>query len=224
MIPKKIHYIWFGDSSISKLGEDCIESWLKFAPDYEVIKWDEEKYFSNFDDLFVKKMISVKKYAFAADYARCRILHEIGGVYLDVDMELVKELVFFDECEAFIGAESENNLSFGIAGSVKGFWFFDELRKLVKSANGLETIPKLANKIFKDHGGVLEFNDKRFLNGLIVYPAEYFYPFNPYDNSGRKQLLFSYIKPETYAIHHWEKNWKLSTFERLKIKFKKIFN
>lgn len=87
MIPKKIHYIWFGGNPLPPLAERCIASWEKYMPGYEIVRWDESNFDTDCCD-YVREAISVKKWAFASDYARFKILYEHGGVYLDTDVEL----------------------------------------------------------------------------------------------------------------------------------------
>ena len=96
---KYIHYCWFGDKPLPKLAKKCIESWKKYLPDYEIIRWSEENV-----DLeecpFIKGAYENKKWAFVADYARTRALNEMGGIYFDTDMEVTKnidELTGFDQ-------------------------------------------------------------------------------------------------------------------------------
>ena len=89
MIPKIIHYCWFGESEKSALHIKCIESWKKYLPDYEIKEWNE----SNFDVntvAYVKQAYDAKKYAFVSDYARLYALYNFGGIYFDLDVE-VKE-------------------------------------------------------------------------------------------------------------------------------------
>ena len=89
MIPKKIHYCWFGGKPLNKLGKKCLKSWKKHFPDYEIIEWNE----SNFDlncCQYVKEAYEAKKWAFVSDYVRYKVLYEQGGVYFDTDVEVIK--------------------------------------------------------------------------------------------------------------------------------------
>ena len=91
MIPKKIHYCWFGKGEKGSLIEECISSWKKILPEYEIKEWNEE----NFDVTahpYTKKAYKAKKWAFVSDYARLKVLEEEGGVYLDTDMLLLKDI------------------------------------------------------------------------------------------------------------------------------------
>ena len=91
MIPKKIHYCWFGKNPLPADVKKCIESWKKYCPDYEIIEWNE----SNFDitqNPFMKAAYENKAWAFVSDYARLKVVYDNGGIYLDTDVELLKSL------------------------------------------------------------------------------------------------------------------------------------
>ena len=91
MIPKKIHYCWFGGNPLPTIAKKCMESWQKFCPDYEVICWDEINCDININQ-FVRQAYDAKKWAFVSDYFRLKIVEEHGGIYLDIDVELLKPL------------------------------------------------------------------------------------------------------------------------------------
>lgn len=96
MIPKIIHYCWFGGNSLPSDVLKCIKTWEKYCPDYEIKRWDE----SNFDvnsHPFIKAAYESKAWAFVSDYARLKVVYENGGIYLDTDVELLKNLGFFIE-------------------------------------------------------------------------------------------------------------------------------
>ena len=110
MIPKVIHYCWFGGNPLPKLARDCIESWKKYCPGYEIREWNE----SNFDlecCQYVKEAASVGKWAFVSDYARFKILYVHGGVYFDTDVELIKTIDDILAKGAFMGIEKPFNIS-----------------------------------------------------------------------------------------------------------------
>ena len=102
MIPKKIHYCWFGGNPLPPLAEKCIASWKKYCPDYEVIRWDESNYDCN-KHPYMREAYNKKKFAFVADYARMDIIYNHGGIYLDTDVELLKNLDFLLANSFYIG-------------------------------------------------------------------------------------------------------------------------
>lgn len=104
MIPKIIHYCWFGGNPLPELAVKCIESWKKYCPDYEIKRWDE----SNFDLKccdYVKEAYQAKKWAFVSDYVRFKVLYDEGGLYFDTDVELIKPIDDILACGPFMGVE-----------------------------------------------------------------------------------------------------------------------
>ena len=118
MIPKIIHYCWFGDKELPKLAKKCLASWKKYCPDYQIKCWNE----SNFDvnsNQYVKEAYENKKYAFVTDYVRLYALYNFGGVYMDTDVEVIKNIDDFLNCKGFSSFESTNLVPTGILASEK---------------------------------------------------------------------------------------------------------
>ena len=91
MIPKVIHYCWFGGNPLPEEAKRCIESWKKYCPDYKIIEWNENNYDVNSNE-YMKSAYKEKKWAFVSDYARIDVVYKYGGIYMDTDVELVKGL------------------------------------------------------------------------------------------------------------------------------------
>lgn len=109
MIPKKIHYCWFGRKSLPIDVKRCIKSWKRYAIDYEIIEWNE----SNFDincNLFVKTAYEAGAWAFVSDYARLKIIYDNGGIYFDTDVELLKSPDFLLKNQCYIGVQQDGKL------------------------------------------------------------------------------------------------------------------
>lgn len=104
-IPKIIHYCWFGNNELSELNKKCIDSWKKFLPDYEIKEWNEKNYDFN-SCVYAKEAYKCKKWAFVSDYARFDILNKFGGLYFDVDVELIKNIDDIISKGPFLGIES----------------------------------------------------------------------------------------------------------------------
>lgn len=105
-IPKKIHYCWFGRNPLPESAKKCIESWKKYCPAYEIIEWNEDN-FDLTENRYAREAYEQKKWAFVSDYARLKIVYEQGGIYMDVDVELIKPLDELTELDGYMGFEKE---------------------------------------------------------------------------------------------------------------------
>lgn len=205
-IPKIIHYCWFGGNTKSKKIEKCIESWKEKLPDYEIIEWNEERININ-NYKFAKRAMKYKQYAFVADYIRTYVLYTYGGIYLDTDQEILKNIDHILENNAFIGMEDDDHLSCEIIGVNKNAqWLKNILDRYDKiKFNPYDLDSMLIPKIYTDeiiNQGLKFSNDKVYYNDTItIYPSEYFYPID--FKSGEKN-----ITENTIAIHHWDGSWK----------------
>lgn len=128
MIPKIIHYCWFGRGPMPEDNLKCIESWKKFLPDYKLMLWNEDNYDVN-SIKFTRQAYQKKKYAFVIDPVRLQLLREHGGIWLDTDIEIIKNLDPLLELPAFMSFESDTLLHTGIVGSEKGAAWTDEYWK-----------------------------------------------------------------------------------------------
>ena len=149
MIPKKIHYCWFGGKALPEDTVRYIGSWRRHCPDYEIKEWNE----SNFDlDMFpyVREAYDAGKYAFVSDVARLYALVSEGGVYMDTDVEVLKPLDCFLGHEAFSGFEDAGHVTTGVIGSEKGGKYVSEnlaeygKRHFVKEDGSLDTTTNVA--------------------------------------------------------------------------------
>ena len=104
-IPKIIHYCWFGGGPKPKLAQKCIASWKKYCPDFEILEWNEGNFDVSTAPLYVRQAYEAGRWAFVTDYVRLKALTELGGVYMDTDVEVVKPLEPFLQQEAFAGFE-----------------------------------------------------------------------------------------------------------------------
>lgn len=221
MIPKKIHYCWFGGNPLPELALKCIESWKKFCPEYEIIEWNEKNFNININQ-YIKEAYKNKKWAFVTDYVRLEVLYKYGGIYLDTDVELLRNLDDLLNQEAFTGYETSLDIPTGIIASQKGNKaikiFLDDYknRKFIKW-NGnfdLTTNVTTITKIATDKLGFIPEKGHQILEyGLSIYPKDYFCP---KDYKTKEIVLTS----NTYMIHHFNGSWLESKEERKKRKFK----
>ena len=119
MIPKKIHYCWFGNNPLPEKDRKCIESWKKYCPNYEIIRHDENNYDIS-KNKYMKQAYESKKWGFVPDYARLDIIYNEGGIYLDTDVELTKNLDELLKYDAYMGFEDDIHVSPGLGfGAIK---------------------------------------------------------------------------------------------------------
>ena len=217
MIPKVIHYIWLGGNPLPKIAEKCIESWKKFCPDYEIKRWDE----SNIDleiCEYAKQAYDAKKYAFVADVVRFDILYKEGGIYLDIDVELLSSLDAFLNDSAIMAFENEKAIAPGlILACEKGCESFKEIIEIYKKdkfiledgSQNLETVCDKITRYLLDFG--LELNNKnQKVKEFSIYASEYFCPKSLSDGKIRKTK-------NTVAIHHYFASWQTKS-NKLKTK------
>lgn len=185
MIPKKIHYIWLGGNPLPKIVEKCIKSWKRFCPDYEIIRWDESNLDLN-ECEYVRDAYNEKKWAFASDYFRFKILQNEGGIYLDVDVLLLKGLDALLDAPCFVGFEkNEYDLTINpglIMGAEKNNKFICDMverykiDKFEKIGNKYETICIKSTNLLVEKYGLKIKDECQDLKDVKVYSAEYFCP------------------------------------------------
>ena len=217
MIPKIIHYCWFGGNPLSELAQKCIASWKKYCPDYELMFWNE----SNFDIntvSFTDQVAKTKKWGFIVDYIRAYVVYHYGGIYLDTDVELLKpfdDSILQNKC--FSGFEDDKYVNPGnIFAGEKCCIIAKELMDFYASHNfikkngelDLTTSPKIFTNILIKHG-LTQNNTFQELEVFTAYPSDYFCP-----KSFRTGKIS--ITKNTYSIHHYDGSW-LSEKEKIKL-------
>lgn len=175
-IPKKIHYCWFGGKDIPRQNKIWMESWKKYCPDYEIVRWDE----SNYDvrkNQYMYEAYQAGKWGFVPDYARLDIVYNEGGIYLDTDVELLRNLDDLLYQQSFAGVDGSRNISLGLGfGAQRGAGIIKELRDLYvkkrfKNENGsynLIAAPTLQKEYFITKGYVNN-GEYQIIDGMTVY-------------------------------------------------------
>ena len=208
MIPRKIHYCWFGGKPLPTEAKKCIDSWKKYCPDYEIIEWNEKNYNLN-KNQYVKYTYENKKYAFLTDYVRLDIIYNEGGIYLDTDVELLKPLDDLLDCDLYLGMETPGKVNTGQGfGAVKENSFIRQNMQFYENYNYLDNkgnfkkiiCVEVTSKLLKDIG-LTENNEKQKLNNIIIYPTDYFCPLK----LGTNKLK---VTKNSYSIHHFSGSWK----------------
>jgi mannosyltransferase OCH1-like enzyme len=212
IIPKVIHYCWFGNKKMSKLQLDCIESWKKYLPDYELKLWNE--YNVDLEVPFVKFAYDNQKWAYVSDFVRLDVLYRFGGIYLDTDMFLFKSLddLLYNNC--FFGAEDENLVNGAIIGCHKNHNFIKECLRLYtdetpKTWQLKLAIPRIITRSLEKFGSEsnMKFNETRMVHDVKIFNHKYFYPL-PYKIDRPFVKNFEKFKTqESYAIHLWDGSW-----------------
>lgn len=211
MIPKKIHYCWFGRGNMPELSLRCIDSWKKYCPDYELVLWNED----NFDvagNAYVKEAYEAKKYAFVTDYVRLYAMYTYGGIYMDTDVEVKQSLDSFLMHRAFSGFENYHDIPTGIMACEKDFpdfgrllSFYDHVHFINKDGSynmttNVETITQYYEK-----KGLIRDDTFQTIDGFTLYPRVFFCP--------RKEDITSSFNETIYTVHHMAGSW-LSEEER----------
>lgn len=221
MIPKTVHYCWFGGSTLGPDEERCIASWRQYLPGYEIQRWDE----SNFDVRccpYVSEAYDAKKWAFVSDYARFRILYEAGGLYFDTDVEIIRSLDGIIEQGPFMGCETGGEISsVGTTGPAvnPGLGLAcgpgnDLFREVMESYHqdhfvrpdgemNLTTIVDRVTMILREKGLSVSTGIQD-VAGVRVYPPEYFCPVDWYTGEVN-------ITPKTRSIHHFTASWLVAS-------------
>ena len=189
MIPKCIHYCWFGGAEKPKLAVECIESWKRYCSEYRIIEWNEKNFDVNLN-LYTKMCYESKKWAFLSDYVRLWVVYNYGGIYFDTDVELINPPDELLENVAFFGYEE--NKPNGIIASGLGFGseakgqavqaILAEYEPLIDGQHGTIGCPQLNTNALVKLGLDPDGTYQKFSWGS-VYPPEYF---NPYDSSTGK--------------------------------------
>lgn len=216
MIPKVIHYCWFGGNPLPASAKQCIASWKKYLPDYEIKEWNE----SNFDVNIIPytaEAYKAKKYAFVSDYARFWVLYKYGGLYFDTDVEVIKSMDDIIAQGPFMGCENEAdkgtmpeklgvnpglglgvNPSLGLYGELLDI-YKDKHYVLPDGTFSRETVVTITTELLCKYG-LKNISDVQKVAGVKIYPKEYFCPLSNVSNEVK-------VTSKTYSIHWYAGTW-----------------
>lgn len=218
MIPKIIHYCWFGGNELPKQYKYYMDSWKKFCPDYEIKEWNE----SNFDfnsSYYAKEAYEQKKWAFVSDYVRLKVIYEQGGIYLDTDVELVKPLDDLLGENCFLAAEKTGYVNTGLGfGAEKNN---EVVRAMLEEYSNRHFVgkdgtydnkacPKRNTKPLLAQGYRFSSDKIVKIKNATIFPPNYF---DPMDYDSRKIEMTA----DTFSIHHYAASW-ITDDERLQNK------
>lgn len=203
MIPKIIHYCWFGGGEKPAVAKKCIESWKKFCPDYEIIEWNEDN--TNLClNSYTKWCYDNKQFAFLSDYIRLIVIEKYGGIYFDTDVEIIRAFDDLLVYKAFFGFETYEFVNTGIGFGAEAHnsiveQMLREYEPLLDGRHGVVGCPGLNTDALlkfglKQNGRLQELDD------VMIFPADYF---NPMDST-----IGKLTKTEnTYSIHRYSMSW-----------------
>lgn len=208
MIPKIIHYCWFGFKEIPEHERTYINGWKKMLPEYELMFWNEQTFDIDNAVPYVKQAYESKKYAFVSDYVRMYALQKYGGIYFDTDVEIVKKIDDFLQNQFFIGFENKTMLGTGIIGSEPKVWVMNEMLEYYSKHNFLDskgltdttTNVQILVGVLEKHG-FIKVNQEQFIDGLHIYERDFFNP-KKMDEDGN----FA-VTDRTVTIHHMDGSW-----------------
>lgn len=207
LIPKKIHYMWLGKKELPVSLQKCIDSWKRYCPDYEIIRWDEDNYDVEKHE-YMRDAYRAGAYGFVPDYARLDILYHHGGIYMDTDVEVIRSLDPLLYQEAFCGVEKWQVLNFGgCSGAVKGNRMVGEFLEERKGigffhpdgSQNRTTCGFYDTNVAIRQGYRLDGTTQN-VRGMNIYASDYF---QPYDYmSGHND-----ITEHTYSVHWFNGGW-----------------
>lgn len=214
MIPKIIHYCWFGGKPLPKSAKKCIASWKKYLPEYEVREWNEDNFDVNLIP-YTREAYIAKKYAFVSDFVRFWVLYNYGGLYFDTDVEIIKPIDDIIAKGAFMGCEGDSSTTeFPIAvapglglGCESNMSFYKEMIDLYKtlvffnsdgSYNMTTVVSYTTTNLIKY--GLKDIPKIQECSGIIIYPKDYFNPKSQVDGKIK-------ITTNTRSIHHFDGSW-----------------
>lgn len=211
MIPKIIHYCWFGRGQMPELALKCIKSWKKFCPDYEIKEWNEDNFNIKKAPAYVREAYKARKFAFVTDYVRLYAIYNEGGIYMDTDVEVIKPLERFLSHNAFSGFEDNNSVQTGIMAAEKGstwakdlldYYHHDDRHFILKDGTtDMTTNVQIITAYMIKKGLVPNNSFQNFPELITFYPHDWFCPKSW--ATGEINLT-----KNTHTIHHFAGSWK----------------
>lgn len=207
MIPKIIHYCWFGPSEKSDVGQKCIASWEKYCPDFQFMEWSERNT-KSYQNKFYRDAYRKKKYAFVADCVRAQALNEFGGVYLDLDMLLLKPLEPLLKLDFFTGDEVSGRAAYGLFGGKPRHRFFAKMKQFYDETSFNQFSPPVITHTFSPL-----INSDALQENEIIYAPIFLYALSYED---KEKDYENFITQDSIAVHLWDHSWqepkKMGTF------------
>ena len=221
MIPKIIHYCWFGYNQKPRSVEKCIQSWKRYMPDYQIVEWNEKNYDIQAAPLYVRQAYDARKWAFVTDYVRLWIIYNYGGVYLDTDVEVIRSWNQLLSHRCFIGRQPGYQVNTGA-----GFGAEKKHPAIKRMMDDYENIPFIdesgemdlltcpsRNSQWLFECGLQKEDVYQEIEGVAIYPINYFSPMDAWTRRLK-------VTKNTYSIHHCDASWSNTETKQLKRKRK----
>lgn len=210
MIPKVIHYCWLSGDPIPEKLQRCMDSWKKFLPDYEFVLWDLERFDINTSQ-WVKEAFEARKYAFAADYIRLYAVYNYGGVYMDMDVEVIRSMDTLLDRPYLFGFDGETGIEAGIFGAEPHNAFLGKCldyyadRRFISHDGTCDTypLPGIMYKILLEN---YEVEKKVSLSVTCTTDAMQVFPIDYFTAKSLETGKITVTK-DTYTIHHFAGSW-----------------
>lgn len=210
MIPKTIHYCWFGGNPLPALAEKCIASWKRYCPDYRIVRWDESNFDLHSAPLYVRQAYERKKWAFVTDFVRLQVIYDHGGIYLDTDVELKKSLDPLLSNRAYFGFEDGKAVNTGLGFGAEAQ--HPILREMMDDYQDVPFVlsdgtmdqtpcPRRNTEAFLRHGLLQNDSLQTLDEGVVILPSRFL---SPIDNRTRKMRRTK----EMISIHHASGSWQ----------------
>lgn len=220
MIPKTIHYCWFGRNPLPPLAVKCIKSWKKFCPDYKIIEWNEDNFDISSSPLYVQQAYEAKKWAFVTDYVRLFVVYEHGGIYLDTDVELIKSLSSLLNYSAYFGFETSPYIATGLGfGAEKNASVLQDLMTdyndipfmLDDGTCDLTPCPVRNTKVLERYGLIADGSTQLLDGNIQILSSEWLCPYYAWSGKTRRTK-------NTISIHWYSASWETDDYQKQKVK------
>lgn len=203
VIPRILHYCWFGNNPKPDLVLKCMETWKKYLPDYEIIEWNE----TNFDInccQYVKKAYETKKWAYITDYVRLFCLDKMGGNYVDADIQIIKPLDRFLQYRAYTGHETDELMLAAVMGAEPNHpwikYLLNYYHTTTFNPNCLVPNTRIVTALSRQFIERQNYGFTYLRDGVVIFPVTYFAGFD-------HQQLKPILTEDTYSIHHFCGSW-----------------
>ncbi len=223
IIDRTIHTFWFSGDPIPDVYKRCMESWYKYCPDYKIKVWNMESYDCT-KNLFMRQALEKRKWAFLADYARVDVLYHYGGIYMDMDVEVVRDMDALLGNEGFFSFDMHNDVGLEVFGTKKENALLKKIKDLYDISEfdstqmSVVAQPRFIRTIVREFGVRLD-GSMQCIDGMIFAPRSYF---NPQD-----AVIFEFaaMDQDTYTIHKSNTAWKdYGEKEKVRTEAKELWN